>query len=183
LLLHASGGDEQDLVNLGRGLADEANLLSPRWPLSGSDTLHLDPDLPPALPNQVALADFVAAAAMAHGFDRRLVVAVAVSGGASLAVGLLLGRPGMLRGAVLFQPTEQQPPAILPNLSGVPVFIGAGRQDPHSTPAQTLRLAEMLLDAGAAVTVSWHDGDQEVAQPSFRSARTWLRLTGLITQP
>lgn len=190
LLLQGGGSDPRDLLNLGRGLADEANLLSTGFPVSESGASAFGPGLvtgklqeaDPAAPLG-QLADFVTAAGRAYGFDRRHVVAVGLSGGADVATRLLLLRSLTLRGAVLFHPLPPAVPAVLPQLTGVPVLIVAGRQDPRVAPEETLRLAQLLLDAGAAVAVSWHEDGQELAESSFRSARTWLRLTGLITQP
>ena len=181
LLLPSSGGDATDLVNLGRGLADEANLLCPRGPAQRPEAGQEHAADPLIRTGQVA--ELVSAAATQHDFDRRQVVAVGLSDGATLAASLLLRRPRTLLGAVLLHPLATVPPVRLPDLRGVPVFIGAGRGDALVPEAETLRLAELLLDAGAEVTLSWHPGGHAVADASFRSARTWLRLTGLISQP
>ena len=43
----------------------------------------------------------------------------------------------------------------LPNLSSVRVWIGAGDQDPIVSASETKRLAELLRQAGADVTIQF----------------------------
>ncbi len=81
-------------------------------------------------------------------------MAVAFSNGANIAGSLLFRNPGLLRGAVLLSPMAPFEPEDQPDLTGTTVFIGAGRNDPIAPPAQAERLAELLRESGASVTVS-----------------------------
>jgi predicted esterase len=159
LLLHGTGGDEHDLVPLGRQLAPGAALLSPRGKvLEGGVAPRFfrriaagQLDIPDLLARTDELAGFVAAAAETHGLDTGRIVALGFSNGANIAVSLLLRHPGLLRGAALLRPMLPYEPDAQPALAGTDVLVAAGGQDPYSSPEQTARLVEILRGAGAQV--------------------------------
>jgi phospholipase/carboxylesterase/glyoxalase family protein len=181
LLLHGTGGDETDLLPLGEVLAPGAGLLSPR----GQVREHGMPrffrrltegvfDLDDLRFRTHELASFVAAAAAAYGFDPRRVIAVGYSNGANIAASLLLTHPGVLSGAVLFHAQVPLEPQEAPTLSGVPVFLTGGRADPLVRPAETERLAVLLREAGADVTLRWQPNGHTLSPQELDEARRWL---------
>ncbi len=160
LLLHGTGGDEHDLVPLGRQLAPGAALLSPRGRvLEGSMPRFFRRlavgrlDIPDLLARTDELADFVAAAVAAYGRDPAAIVAVGLSNGANIAASLLMRHAGLLRGAALLRPMLPYEPPLTPALAGVDVLICAGASDPYSSPEQVARLAAILRDGGADVVL------------------------------
>ena len=181
LLLHGTGGDETDLLPLGEVLAPEAALLSPR----GQVREHGMPrffrrlaqgvfDLDDLRFRTHELADFVAAAAAAYGFDARRVIAVGYSNGANIAASLLLTHPGVLSGAILFHAQVPLEPQEASTLVGVPVFLTGGRADPIVRPAETERLAALLREAGADVTLRWQPNGHTLSPREVDEARRWL---------
>jgi phospholipase/carboxylesterase len=120
------------------------------------------------------LADFVEAAAATYNLRRDGIVAVGFSNGANIAASLLLRRPGILRGAVLLSPMVPFEPSAPPDLAGTSVFIGAGRADTMVPQSQVVRLAEILREAGAEVTLHWEPGGHEVSLGAVRVAAEWL---------
>jgi predicted esterase len=120
------------------------------------------------------LAAFIEAASSAYGIEQRRIVAVGFSNGANIAASLLLRRPGVLNAAVLLSPMVPFEPEPLPSLSGTAVFIGAGRTDPLVPVAQSERLGELLLGAGADVTMHWDAGGHVITEAEVDAARTWL---------
>ncbi len=181
LLLHGTGGDENDLLPLGKLLDPAANLLSlrgnvlengmPRFFRRLAEGVF---DIPDLLQRAQDLADFVPSAASAYGFDPNQVTAAGFSNGANIAAALLLLHPGVLRSAVLFHPMVPLVPERLPDLSGTRVFIGAGRHDPIAPPAETERLAALLRQAGADVTVHWQTGGHGLGREEAEAAHAWL---------
>jgi phospholipase/carboxylesterase len=121
------------------------------------------------------LADFIAAAGAAYNVDQRHIVAVGYSNGANIAASLLLERPGVLAGAVLFHAMVPLTPAVPPDLRDVPVFIGAGRVDPLIPATQTEALARMLQQAGANVELHWEPGGHALNRGEITAATAWLR--------
>ena len=156
LLLHGTGGDETDLLPLGREIAPGATLLSPRGNvLEGhmprffrrfregvfdeDDVRHRAGEL----------AQFVAEARQAYGIGAP--VALGYSNGANIAAAVLLLHPKTLAGAILMRATTPlaQPPR--PDLSGVPVLILSGLNDPIIPRSGAEKLAQALASAGARV--------------------------------
>ena len=181
LLLHGTGGDENDLVPLGRELAPNAAILSPR----GKVSEHGAPRFFRRLAEGVfdhedlvfrthELADFIEAAAEEYGFDLSKLVAVGYSNGANIAASLMLLHPGLLRAAVLFRAMVPFEPEETPDLSGMPVFLAAGRRDHMIPPENTERLAEILREAGADLDLRWHNTGHPLTYEEVAEAKEWL---------
>ena len=184
LLLHGTGGDENDLLPLGRALAPGASLLSPRGKVLENGMPRFFRRLAMGVFDEQdlrfrsqELADFVQAASDQYGFDFRNVVAVGYSNGANIAASLLLLHPGVLRAAALFSPMVPLQPDRLPDLTGVAVFVAAGRADPIVPPENTKRLLLLLNKAGASVTEHSHEGGHELNQSTVEAAGKWFART------
>jgi predicted esterase len=123
------------------------------------------------------LADFVGEAAREYGFDPARVVAVGFSNGANIASAVLVARPGVLAGAVLFRamvplvPESRQPGA----LAGTRVLISNGEMDPIAGREETERLAGLLQERGADVEVHWQSAGHELMPGDFAVAKAWLQ--------
>jgi predicted esterase len=181
LLLHGTGGNEDDLLEIGRALHPRAALLSPR----GKILEHGMPRFFRRLAEGVfdeedlihrtrELADFVTAAAERYGFDASKVVAVGYSNGANIAASLLLLRPETLHGAVLLRAMVPLTPKTLPKLEGIRVFLASGTSDPIIPRANTERLAAMLEQAGADVSLQCSPAGHQLTSQDIDAARQWL---------
>lgn len=180
LVLHGTGGNEEDLLPLARSIDPRAGVLSPRGKVLERGMARFFRrlaegvfDIDDLKFRTSELADFVSAAAAHYGFDPTGVVAAGFSNGANIAASLLLLRPGALRAGILFSPMVPLEPPSLPDLAGVDVFLSAGRADPIVDPANAQRLADLLGEAGADVTLSWKPGGHELTRDDVSAARTW----------
>jgi predicted esterase len=181
LLLHGTGGNEQDLLPLAPELLPEAGALSPRGEVLERGMPRFFRrlaegvfDLDDLRLRTAELADFVTAAAELYHFDPARVIAVGFSNGANIAASLLLLRPGVLRGAALFRAMVPLVPDPLPSLPRTPVLVSSGRADPIVTAAETERLVTLLGDAGAGVTLAWQAAGHQLVQEDMVRARDWL---------
>lgn len=181
VLLHGTGATEDDLVPLGRQLADDAALLSPRGTVSENGMPRWFRRVAEGVFDQEdlaartdGLADFLTQATAAYRLPDDRLIGVGFSNGANIAASLLLRHPGVLRGAALFAPMVPFVPETPPDLSRTAVFISAGRTDPICPADQSEQLAELLADAGAAVTLRWHAGGHTVDAAHVEQARDWL---------
>lgn len=181
LLLHGTGGDENDLLPLGRELDPAAGLLSPRGRVLERGHLRFFRrlaegvfDLEDLRERTENLADFILAAAQLYRFDPAKLVAVGYSNGANIAASVLLRRPEVLRAAILLRAMVPFMPEELPDLRGVRVWIGGGKQDTIIPRANTERLAEMLGRAGAEVTTRFFDADHGLTNTELVLAKRWL---------
>ena len=181
LLLHGTGGNEEDLIPLGQELLPGAAILSPRGKVSEygaprffrrlAEGVFDHEDL---LFRTHELAGFVGAAAEEYGFDPSKVVAVGYSNGANVAASAILLHPGLLRAAVLFRAMVPFEPEVTPDLSGVPVFMAAGRMDRMIPQDNTQRLADILTEAGADVDLRWRNVGHPLTYEEVGEAKQWL---------
>jgi len=181
LLLHGTGGNENDLISLGHQLAPDANLLSPRGKVleQGMPRFfrRIRPgvfDLDDLRLRTTELAEFVRTAAVEYKFDPAQVTAVGYSNGANIAASVLYREPNLLSGAILFRPMNPWPGETPPPLSGIPVLIAAGRHDPMSSTKDVEDLSESLTRAKAKVSLHWHPGGHELGDDDLSAALTWM---------
>jgi predicted esterase len=181
LLLHGTGGDENDLLPVGRMLDERAALLSPR----GKILEHGMPrffrrlaegvfDHEDLMDRTHELAGFVDRAVDEYDIDQRRLFAVGFSNGANVAASLLLTYPRLLAGAILLRAMVPFEPDNTPDLSRIPVYLAAGRSDQMVPPENTERLAQVLRKAGADVTLDWQPGGHGIGPAEIQAARKWF---------
>jgi len=179
LLLHGTGGDENDLVPLGDRLAPGAALLSPRGKvLEGAMPRFFrrigegDWDIADFRQRTIELADFVRRARAAYGLDRP--IAVGFSNGANIAWSLLLCNPVLLAGAILIRPMMPFDPRPLPDLTGRQVLILSGTEDQMIPRDQPGLLAALLGEAGADATYEMLPAGHGLTAQDMVLAESWL---------
>ena len=185
LLLHGTGGNEDDLVPLGHMLDPDAALLSPRGPVLENGMPRFFRrlaegvfDLEDLARRTDELARFIEEAGQLYGISARRMCAVGFSNGANIAASLLLRRPGLLRRAVLFRamvPFEPEAPA---GLHAAHVLLRAGRNDAIAPVAGAERLEALLRTAGAQVTLAVDDGGHALVPAALRAAKDWMAGPG-----
>jgi phospholipase/carboxylesterase len=182
LLLHGTGGNEGDLIPLGRELDPNAALLSPRGKVLENGMPRFFRrlaegvfDLEDLKHRANELADFVAAAAQHYGFATDQLIAVGYSNGANIAASMLLLRPEIMNAAILFRAMVPLIPAKRPDLSSAHVWIGEGDQDPIIATSEGQRLVDLLRDAGADVTIRFFHAGHGLTNDDIETARHWLR--------
>lgn len=181
LALHGTGGDENDLLPLARMTSPDAAVLSlrgnvlengmPRFFRRLAEGVF---DLEDLRRRTAELAQFIDAAAAKYKFDRSRVVALGYSNGANIAASLLLSQENALKGAILLRAMVPFEPAAPPSLRATSVLISAGRQDPMIPQASTERLATLLRQGGADVTLSWYDAGHGLVPREMEQATRWF---------
>ena len=181
LLLHGTGGNERDLIPLGRELDPNASLLSPRGKILENGMPRFFRrlaegvfDLEDLKTRTNELADFVAAAVRHYKLALDDIVGVGYSNGANIAASMLLLRPEIMHAAILFRAMVPLIPDTLPDLSSVRVWIAAGDQDPIIPASETKRLAELLRRAGADVTIRFAKAAHGLTNDDLEAAHQWL---------
>jgi predicted esterase len=190
LLLHGTGGNERDLIPLGRELDPNASLLSPRGKILENGMPRFFRrlaegvfDLEDLKTRTNELADFVAAAARHYKLAADRVIGVGYSNGANIAASMLLLRPEILHTAILFRAMVPLIPDTLPDLSSVHVWIGAGNQDPIIAPSETQRLVSLLRGAKADVTIRFFETGHGLTSDEIETAGRWLKDLKLSDTP
>lgn len=183
LLLHGTGGNEDDLLQLGESLLPGAAILSPRGKV-------LERGMPRFF-RRIAegvfdvedlkfrtheLAQFIEDARQHYRIEGPI-VAAGYSNGANIAASLLLLHPGLLAAAALLRVMVPFVPETPPDLKGTRALLAAGRQDPIIPNSGTLELSEILKAAGAEVSIHWHNGGHELGQDDVYAAQAWFKET------
>ena len=181
LLLHGTGGNENDLLPLGKALVPGAALLSPRGQVLENGMPRFFKrfaegvfDVEDLKARTDGLAAFIEAAVAYYKVKKNKLVAVGYSNGANIAASLILLHPHHLAAAVLFRPMVPFQPDILRNFSNLSAFIGAGRKDSIVGPDAPEELANILQLGGADVSLFWHSGGHELGQDDVDAARLWV---------
>ena len=181
LLLHGTGGDESDLIPLGRTLAPGAALLSPRGRVLENGMPRFFRRLSEGVFDQQdlkvqteSLVRFIESATEVYKLRPDRIVAVGYSNGANITSSILLTHPNVFAAAVLFRPMVPFVPSTHPSLKLVDLFISAGRRDGIVSPQETQRLVQILEKAGADVTMFWHNGGHELGQDDVDAATNWI---------
>jgi len=179
LLLHGTGGDENDLLPLGRMISEGAALLSPRGKVLEGGMPRFFRRLAEGVFDEAdvrrradELADFIAEAREAYGLAAP--VAVGFSNGANIAAAVLLLRPEALAGAVLLRamvPLGENPAA---DLGGKGVLLLSGSGDPIVPAENAARLASILKGAGAEVEHKVLPVGHGLSQADVTLAKAWL---------
>jgi phospholipase/carboxylesterase len=182
LLLHGTGGDEFDMLPMGRALDPNANYLSPRGKVLEGGLPRFFRRLSEGVFDLVdlkvrtqELAEFTERAADAYGFDLDKIVAVGYSNGANIAASLLLLVPRLLAGAILFRPMVPIVPDYPPDLSLVSVLISAGLQDPVVPRDQPKALSDLLCQCGARTSLRWQEAGHVISTVEIEMAKEWLQ--------
>lgn len=171
LLLHGTGADEYDLLSLGAAIDPAANLLSPRglWVENGMNRFfERYPDgsfNEESIKSAVGdLSGFVLAAISEYGLDPQSIFGVGFSNGANTAAAVLVDKPDLLAGAVLFGSTRPYGQVSKsPDLSQKRVWIANGRLDPYAPDAITAQWVSQLQGFGATVKWLSHDAGHQIS--------------------
>jgi phospholipase/carboxylesterase len=181
LLLHGTGGSENDLLPLGRAIAPGAALLSPRGKVLENGMPRFFRRLAEGVFDQEDLAlrtrelsEFIDAASENYGIDQTRLFAVGFSNGANLAASVLLRSQDKLAGAILIRAMVPFVPKQPPDLRGRSVLLLSGREDPIVATGQAEELGGIFKSAGAHITLHWEKAGHALTQGDVSFARDWL---------
>lgn len=180
LLLHGTGGTEQDLISVAEKVDARASILSVRGNVLENGMSRFFRRLEEGVFDEENLIfrtkelnEFLDKAAIEHDFDRNNIVAIGYSNGANIAASLLFHYQNALKGAILHHPMVPVRGIELPDLSGKGVFIGAGTNDPICLPEESLELQLLLEKANAKVEVHWEDRGHQLTTDEIEAASQW----------
>lgn len=183
IVLHGTGGDENDLIGIGQAVAPGAAILSPRGNVLENGAPRFFKRLAEGVfdPKEVRsrgkeLASFIRAAITRYSLDATRIYALGYSNGANIASTVMFIEPDLLQGAIMFRPMLVFEPEGKNDLSGSRVFISAGRMDPIVPASSVERLVELFEASHAEVTMKWQLAGHNLAPSEVREAAEWLAL-------
>ncbi|WP_102262962.1 alpha/beta hydrolase [Mesobacillus jeotgali] len=180
LLLHGTGGNENDLLPLANMIDEEASVLSvrgnilengmPRFFRRLAEGIFDEEDL---IFRTQELHDFLDEASEKYGFSRDNIVAIGYSNGANIAASLLFHYKNALKGTILHHPMVPRRGIELPKLSGTEVFLAAGKNDPICPAQESEELKSLLSSANANVETHWENSGHQLTLSEVEAARDW----------
>jgi len=181
LLLHGTGGNEDDLIPLAKELAPNASILSVRGKVleNGMPRFfrRLEEgvfDMEDLKKRTDELAEFIVKSSSAYKFDPESVIAIGYSNGANIAASVLLRRPEVLAGAILFRAMVPFIPTIMPDLSKKSIILLEGLYDPIVSKAEAQSLLELFTKTQSSVTLKWQNSGHNLTQEDIVAAKKWL---------
>lgn len=181
LLLHGTGGNEDDLISLGKELAPNASILSVRGKVLENGMPRFFRRLEEGVFDMEdlkirtdELAEFIVKSSSAYMFDAESVIAVGYSNGANIAASLLLRRPEVLAGAILFRAMVPFIPTVMPDLSKKSIILLEGLYDPIVSKAEAESLLEIFSKTQSSVTLKWQNSGHNLTQEDIVAAKKWL---------
>ncbi|MGA2715651.1 MAG: alpha/beta hydrolase [Bryobacteraceae bacterium] len=175
LLLHGSGGDENDLLPVARVLVPGAAFLSPRGKVVDQGLRRFFAlDRSDVKERAAELAEWIGEAAKQYRIDTARMYALGYSNGANIAAVLMLLHPGSIAGACLLRSRAMVDPETLPSLEGTPVLISAGQSDHLIKSEDAEALAKLLTNAGARVDLAIQNAGHDLTPADFSLAKQWF---------
>ena len=180
---HGTGGNEDDLIGVAQTVAPGAALISPRGKVLEAGAPRFFRRLAEGVfdPAEVRsraedLATFIRQAVSHYELDPARVFALGYSNGANIASTVMLIEPDLIRAAVLLRPMLVYEPDDKADLSGKSVLISAGRVDPIVPTDSVDKLAGLLKERGAEVTLKWQLGGHNLVPSEIKEATDWIAV-------
>lgn len=180
LLLHGTGGDETDLLEIGKIIDSEANILSVRGNVKEEGMNRFFRRLRPGVfdlddleKRTNELYEFINEASIKYGFNRDKVIAVGYSNGANITASMLFSIKNSLSSAVLLRPMMPRRDKELPNNDNTKVFIAAGVHDNICPPEESKELAAFLEPKNKEVRLEWINATHRLTYDELLIIKDW----------
>lgn len=181
ILLHGTGGDEQSLVEIGRYLMPNANILSIKGNINENGMARFfkrkafgifdEEDL---VFRTSELYDFLFEAAQKYQFNLSEAIGYGYSNGANILANMIMQIPQSLSTAILAHPMVPRRGIDLPDLHHVKVMIAAGENDPIAPMSESRELEQMFKEAGAQVTMYIGHREHAISKEELNTVKQWL---------
>ncbi|OAB44628.1 alpha/beta hydrolase [Paenibacillus antarcticus] len=181
VLFHGTGGTEEDLMPIGQMISPSSSILSVRGNVLENGMPRFFRRLAEGVFDEVDLVNrtqevyaFLDEASEKYGIDRRNMVAIGYSNGANIAGSLLFHYEDAFKGAILHHPMVPLRNKELPDLSCIPVFIGAGRNDMMCPAQESEDLKALLVGAGSVTDLHWENNGHQLSRTEIDAAGEWF---------
>jgi phospholipase/carboxylesterase len=182
VLFHGTGGNEEDLVFLGKELEPTASILSPRGKVLENGILprcfrRLSEgvfDMEDLKFRTHELSEFIRKCSLHYKFDLSQTIAVGFSNGANIAASILLLHPDIFQGAILFRAMVPLIPSPSSDLSTKKILLAAGLNDPIVSKTETENLYRLFQKTNANIVLKWQDSSHNLIQDDLIIAKEWI---------
>ncbi len=181
LLLHGTGGDENDLIPLGKAIDPTANLLSlrgqvlengaPRFFRRLTEGVFDEEDV---VRRSHELAGFLSSAIEKYNIGRDELIAVGYSNGANIAAAMILLGLAPFARAILLRAMVPLTNSKLLEPEPREILLLQGETDPIAQPAAGKALTARLRATGATVDLLFQKSGHELTSEDVAVSRQWL---------
>ncbi len=184
LLLHGTGGDENDLIPLAAEFGSGFNILSLRGNVSEHGMPRFFKRLGMGIFDEKDLhsrtdemVSFIKSLADKEDFDVTKIIALGYSNGANIAGSTLILYPTFLSGAILYRPMQpfKEISNDLKNDGQTPVFMSNGTDDPTIDRAATASFVKLLKNAGFDVESHELQTGHQLSQKDVQLSVDWYK--------
>jgi phospholipase/carboxylesterase len=180
ILLHGTGGNEHDLINVGKHINPDASILGvrgnvleggmPRYFRRLSEGVFDEVDL---FFRAQELHTFLKEALQYYAPKSEQITMIGYSNGANIAATLLMKHEKIVDSAILFHAMVPYRNHVVQSLDNTHVFIGAGSNDPIIPQNETLELIDVLRSNRASVKDVWYNNGHQLTMIEVEDAQKW----------
>jgi len=180
VMLHGTGGNEYDLIDIAKMIDPNANILSIRGNVLESGMPRFFKRIAPGVFDLDNLVDetknlyhFLKQSEELYNIKRENIIVIGYSNGANIAGSILLHENHPFKYAVLWRPMVPLKKNEINDLSGVNIFIIASKQDPIVKEEESKELDDMLRLRGAHTTMRWVESGHQLTMKDIELTKAW----------
>lgn len=180
ILLHGTGADEYDLLDMAKELDQDAHILSFRGRVVENGMNRFFRRLAPGVFDITSLKTeseflhcFILELLQKHNLSHTKITVLGYSNGANIALNLILNYAPIFHNAILLKPMPVSNETTNKALT-INVFIGAGKNDPLTTVENTQAVLESVKLTGANAELHYYNSGHSVSHSELIYASLWL---------
>lgn len=181
ILLHGTGGNERDLIQLSNYISKEATKIGIRGRILESGMPRYFKRLSPGifdLENLVEETHWLHQTMIEllnkYDLTQHHIHVLGYSNGANIASSINFHYPSLFKTSILFHPMKPFEQFDYPDLKNQHIWIGAGKNDPIVPQQQTIDLANIYQQHGAEVEVFWSHSGHQITQEAILEAHQFF---------
>lgn len=182
IVLHGTGGNEQDMIPLAKMIDPNANILSPRGNVLEQGMPRFFKRLAFGVFDQESLEtetkhlyDFIQSSANTYDFSIKDTIAIGYSNGANILASLLMSYPIELKGAVMMHPMVPKTTYLESIKPSTKCLITAGSNDMMVPTIQTQSLVNLLKKIGYDTEIAWFNQGHSITSKEIETIRSWYK--------
>ncbi|QWC00323.1 alpha/beta hydrolase [Mycoplasmatota bacterium] len=182
VLLHGTGGDENDLMFLGDNIDQSANLLGLRGRINENGLNRFFKRIRPGVFDEQNLIEetkylhkFLQAFAKVNQLDTKKMVLLGYSNGANIIASVIYHFGKFYRGHILLHAMIPLKDFEVVEQKGNQVFISAGKNDAIVPLDEAKKLSTVLMDKNANVTLKIYAFGHNLSEKEIRDVKSWYK--------
>ncbi len=181
ILLHGTGGNEEDLIAIKNLLNPKAGYISFRGDVNEHGAHRFFKRLSPGVFDEndlidrtYAMIERIKMLSKKNQINLNRTITLGYSNGANLIASMLFHDNKTIDKAVLYNPVVPIKNIGLPSHENTDIFISAGINDPISPRQEVKQLISMLKNADARLLVHWTNAGHQITEDTVLETKRWI---------